>query len=255
MNNRVSTQDLVTLNPHIEHPDQVIAGKQVVLPFTAEPDRPFNPFMKSNNSIPFCPIGPNPILNSWIPLTPIEQMSRTEYDVLIVGSGAGGGAVLWRLCEQWKEQGKRIGIIERGNQVLQMHARNLPTMNQERLTEYFNYISRPLPGATPEYPDARQVFALGGRTLFWYAFTPRMHEWDLVKWPVPVDELESYYGIAEQVVHIHRILRNWLFTYGKIASAALDARLFQSVAASSRGRYRKQSSDGFIPTCLPVPFR
>ena len=205
INNRVSTQDLVSLNPHIEHPDQVIAGKQVVLPFTAESDRPFNPFnpfMKSNNSIPFCPIGPNPILNNWIPLTPLEQMSSTEYDVLIVGSGAGGGAVLWRLCEQWKSQGKRIGIIERGNQVLQMHARNLPTMNQERLTEYFNYISRPLPGANPEYPDARQVFALGGRTLFWYAFTPRMHEWDLVKWPVPVDELESYYGIAEQVMHV-----------------------------------------------------
>ena len=91
INNRVSTQDLVSLNPHIEHPDQVIAGKQVVLPFTAESDRPFNPFnpfMKSNNSIPFCPIGPNPILNNWIPLTPLEQMSTTEYDVLIVGSGA-----------------------------------------------------------------------------------------------------------------------------------------------------------------------
>ena len=210
--------------------------------------------MKSNNSIPFCPIGPNPILNNWIPLTPLEQMSNTEYDVLIVGSGAGGGAVLWRLCEQWKGQGKRIGIIERGNQVLQMHARNLPTMNQERLTEYFNYISRPLPGANPEYPDARQVFALGGRTLFWYAFTPRMHEWDLVKWPVPIDELESYYGIAEQVMNVtesfatgssftEKLLeRLWMRGYSK-------ARRFQSRPISSRNR-----SDGFIPTCLPVPF-
>ncbi len=29
-----------------------------------------------------------------IPITPIETMAQTNYDVLIVGSGAGGGAAL-----------------------------------------------------------------------------------------------------------------------------------------------------------------
>ena len=33
----------------------------------------------------------------WIPLTPIEKMAQTNYDVLIVGSGAGGGAALWQI--------------------------------------------------------------------------------------------------------------------------------------------------------------
>ncbi|MBW5445139.1 FAD-binding protein [Cohnella sp. CFH 77786] len=154
--------------------------------------------------LPVCPSGPVPTLSNWIPLASLEQMSHNEYDVLIVGSGAGGGAVLWRLCEQWKRQRKRIGIIDRGNLELQMHARNLPTMNQERLVAYFNYLSRLLPGGSPEYPNARQLFALGGRTLFWYAFTPRMHEWDLAKWPVPMKVLESYYGIAEQVMNVTR---------------------------------------------------
>lgn len=27
----------------------------------------------------------------WIPLVSLEQMEHTEYDVLIIGSGAGGG--------------------------------------------------------------------------------------------------------------------------------------------------------------------
>ncbi|WP_397376170.1 GMC oxidoreductase [Paenibacillus sp. sptzw28] len=202
LNLLIPPQNLVRLNPHIEDPDQVIAGSQVILPDSVGSDRIFNPFVQLNNTIPICPTGPSPILTNWIPLTPIEQMARTEYDVLIVGSGAGGGAVLWRLCEQWKRERKRIGIIERGGQVLQMHARNLPTMNQDRLTAYFNYISSPLPGAIPEYPDARQVFALGGRTLFWYAFSPRMHEWDLAKWPIPLQELESYYGVAELVMNV-----------------------------------------------------
>jgi choline dehydrogenase-like flavoprotein len=185
--------------------------------------------------LPTCPIVPTKILNNWIPLTPLEQMAREEYDVLIVGTGAGGGAVLWRLCEQWRKERKRIGIIERGNQVIPTHARNLSTMNQDRLTAYFSYLSRLMPGASPEYPGARQLFALGGRTLFWYAFTPRMHSWDLAKWPIPVHEMESYYGVAEEVMHVTpsfaegasftEILleRLWMRGYSKAASLPVAA--------------------------------
>ena len=46
--------------------------------------------------------------NEWISVIPLEQMTNKEYDVLIVGSGAGGGAVLWRLCEQWKIKNKLV---------------------------------------------------------------------------------------------------------------------------------------------------
>lgn len=194
-----------------------------------------NKNQSSAGAIPVCPTGPVPELNNWIPLAPLEQMASEEYDVLIVGSGAGGGAVLWRLCEQWKIQRKRIGIIDRGNQFLQMHARNLPTMNQDRLTAYFNTLSKPLPGSMPDYPGARQLFALGGRTLFWYSFTPRMHEWDLAKWPIPVDELESYYGVAEQVLHVTTsfaqgssftdvlLQRLWMRGYSKAAPLPIAA--------------------------------
>lgn len=50
----------------------------------------------------------------WIPLVSLEKMEQTEYDVLIIGTGAGGGAVLWRLCEQWGANEKRIGVVEAG---------------------------------------------------------------------------------------------------------------------------------------------
>jgi len=43
--------------------------------------------------------------NNWIPTKSLDEMANTEYDVLIVGSGAGGGAMLYRLCELWKNQG------------------------------------------------------------------------------------------------------------------------------------------------------
>ena len=197
---------------------------------------------------------PAETLNNWIPLTPLSEMAQQEYDVLIIGTGAGGGSVLWRFCEQWKKQKKRIGIIERGDQVIPTHARNLSTMNQERLTAYFSYLSKPLPGALPEYPGARQLFALGGRTLFWYAFTPRLHAWDLAKWPIPVHEMESYYGIAEQVMnvteHLRKELRSRKFYWSGYGCAVIPKRhLFQLRLISY-----PNLSDRFIPTCLRVPF-
>lgn len=200
--NRVSIEDLFMLNPHIAHPDHVITGQPVYLPSTAEPDMSISPSAMAGSPLPTCQVVPTEPLNNWIPLTPLEQMAQEEYDVLIIGTGAGGGSVLWRLCEKWKSQGKRIGIIDRGDQYIPTQARNLSTMNQERLVAYFTHLSKPLPGADPEYPGARQLFALGGRTLFWYAFSPRMHEWDLAKWPVPIHEMESYYGVAEEVMRV-----------------------------------------------------
>ncbi len=131
-------------------------------------------------------------------------MENVEYDVLIVGTGAGGGAALWRLCEHWKAQNKRIGIIDRGDLLLPTHARNLPMMNTDRLTRYFMTVSRPLPGSEPDFPGARQVFAAGGRTLFWYTFAIRMNLAVLAEWPIPIHEMESYYNMAEQLMNVTR---------------------------------------------------
>src|SRR3954462_8443857 len=66
--------------------------------------------------------------NNWIPTKTIEEMSNTNYDVLIVGSGPGGGATLQRLCELWKGQvAKKIGILEMGDKLFHSHALNIPT--------------------------------------------------------------------------------------------------------------------------------
>ncbi|MFC5471336.1 GMC oxidoreductase [Cohnella suwonensis] len=238
-NNRVAIDELILHNPHIDHPDEDIFGKPVYLPPATETNRIWGLQWSAppppDGPIPTCQAAPTEPLNNWIPLTPLDQMAQQEYDVLIIGTGAGGGAVLWRLCEKWKNEGKRIGIIERGDQVIPTHARNLSTMNQERLVAYFTHLSKPLPGAIPEYPGARQLFALGGRTLFWYAFSPRLPEWVLAKYPVPVDEMESYYGVAEEVMHVTEsfaegasfteilLERLWMSGYSKALSLPVAA--------------------------------
>ena len=43
-----------------------------------------------------------------------------------------------------------------------------------------------------QFPNARMVYALGGRSLFWNAVTPR---------PIQCRELNVYYDIAEKLLH------------------------------------------------------
>lgn len=144
-----------------------------------------------------------PLLDQFIPLQSLDRMSQTEYDVLIVGSGAGGGAAVWRLCEQWRESGKKIGMIERGPILLQTHIDNLPTL-KGKFREYFYNPKNTIPTGNllPDLPGARQVFALGGRTILWGLTTPRLHISELADFPVPLHEMESYYNIAERMMNV-----------------------------------------------------
>ncbi|MDQ1005281.1 choline dehydrogenase-like flavoprotein [Neobacillus niacini] len=161
--------------------------------------------------------------NNWIPPTPLEQMANTEYDVLIIGTGAGGGAVTWRLCEQWGENGKKIGVVESGDFLLPTQAANIPTMNSERMGKLHEYVSKPLGKFNPEFQGAKQVFAFGGRTLFWNAISPRMNLFELVDWPVTFQEMESYYDIAERVMNVSK-----KYTEGSSLTEILLNRLQQS---------------------------
>ncbi|XEC94725.1 GMC oxidoreductase [Paenibacillus tarimensis] len=192
---RISIDDLITLNPVIENPDQNIGGKPVNLPFSTESDR------KQVAIPPICHIPPE-YIDNWIPLTSLETMAEDEYDVLIVGTGAGGGTMLWRLCEQWRDSNKRIGIIERGSIVMPSHGRNLPMMNRTRLEQYYRYISKPLQGSYPEFIGAREVICLGGRTVFWDVVASRLILSLLPDWPVPIHEMDTYYNIAERVMNV-----------------------------------------------------
>ena len=48
------------------------------------------------------------------------------------------------------------------------------------------------------------VYALGGRSLFWNAATPRPIQSELNKWPIHPQELNVYYGMAEKLLHVTR---------------------------------------------------
>ncbi|WP_372629337.1 GMC oxidoreductase [Cohnella sp.] len=195
---QIELEPLLTVNPHLTNPYTDISGKNVNL------DTQFPPFRDDRVVAPFCPPVPeSEFLPTWIPLTDAEKMSETEYDVLIVGSGAGGGAALWRLCEQWAGSGKRIGIVERGPAYLPTHVANIATINGDSFRLYAPPEVTDLIGnRLPEYPGMKLVYALGGRTLLWGAVSPRIPEFERREWPVSNEEMELYYNIAEEVMNV-----------------------------------------------------
>lgn len=195
---RVDLIELAALNPHIVCTDANLVGSIINIPhsLTESETRIVPP-------TPMCPPFEVPDFNeTWIPVTSLEQMEKTDYDVLIVGSGAGGGASLWRLCQQWAANGKRIGIVERGKDLLPLNAQNVLEGDLFRKYLFNPNIAKPLGKTQPEYSGLKQVFALGGRTIFWSGVSPRMHPSDFATWPVTLKEMDYYYAIAEQMMNV-----------------------------------------------------
>lgn len=129
-----------------------------------------------------------------------------EYDAIVIGSGIGGGI----LADQLTDLGLEVLVLDAGSYLFPTHVGNLPRQHRlERahdkniwalwddfkVTNYQNAPGSNFNGA--------QAFALGGRSLFWGGFIPRMSWWELEPpWPQAVRwALENdAYAEAEQLL-------------------------------------------------------
>ena len=133
-------------------------------------------------------------------------MSTSHYDVIIIGSGAGGGTLAYRLAPS----GKRILILERGGFVPRekanwdSHAVNVEAKYHTREV-WHDGRGRPL------HPHTN--YFVGGNTKFYGAALFRLREQDFGElrhhggispaWPIGYADMEPYYSEAEQLYHVH----------------------------------------------------
>jgi choline dehydrogenase-like flavoprotein len=130
----------------------------------------------------------------------------TRFDVIIIGSGAGGGTLALKLAPS----GLRVLILERG-EYLRREKDNWnadAVFNQQRYTADERWLDK---AGRPFRPGAH--YYVGGATKFYGAALLRFRAGDFGEvrhhggvspaWPIAYDDLEPYYTQAEQLYRVH----------------------------------------------------
>ena len=130
-----------------------------------------------------------------------------HYDVIIVGSGAGGGTLAHRLAPS----GKRVLILERGDW-LPARARELGRDGGLRRQPLRLRRTRGTTSTGKAFQPQVHYF-VGGATKFYGAALYRLRERDFGElkhhggispaWPIDYDVLEPYYTQAEELYQVH----------------------------------------------------
>jgi choline dehydrogenase-like flavoprotein len=129
-----------------------------------------------------------------------------RFDIIIIGSGAGGGT----LAQQLAPAGKSILILERGDW-LRREAKNwdaTAVFVQNRYVSPDTWYDR---DGRPFQPQVH--YFVGGATKMFGAALYRLRQQDFGElrhhdgispaWPITYEEMEPYYTRAEQMYHVH----------------------------------------------------
>ncbi len=132
--------------------------------------------------------------------------SNNHYDVVIIGTGAGGGTLAAKLAPT----GKRILLLERGDYV--------PREKDNWSTRAVNLEGRYQTKERWRDRDGKELhphtnYYVGGNTKFYGAALFRLRREDFGEirhhggispaWPISYDEMEPYYTAAERMYHVH----------------------------------------------------
>lgn len=131
---------------------------------------------------------------------------ETRYDVVIIGTGAGGGTLAHRLAPS----GKRILLVERGDFI----PREQDNWDPRAVNVEGKYAAKEVwRDAAGRDLHPHTNYGVGGNTKFYGAALFRMRREDFGElrhhggispaWPISYDELEPYYGEAERLYHVH----------------------------------------------------
>ncbi|KAF1813139.1 FAD/NAD(P)-binding domain-containing protein [Eremomyces bilateralis CBS 781.70] len=112
------------------------------------------------------------------------------YDVIVVGSGMGGGVVASALADEKK----KVLVLEAGSLLFPTHVGNLPRRLmigkfQKHIWSLWEYFSVKNYNTPPgSMYNGGQGFNLGGRSIFWGSSIPPLAAWELEVWPKDIQK-------------------------------------------------------------------
>jgi choline dehydrogenase-like flavoprotein len=133
------------------------------------------------------------------------MVSQNQFDIIIIGTGAGGGTLAHRLAPT----GKRILILERGDYV----PREKANWDSRAVNVNARYHTKEVwhdKDGKPLHPHTN--YYVGGNTKFYGAalFRLREHDFEQIEhhggvspaWPISYNDLEPYYTRAERLYEV-----------------------------------------------------
>jgi choline dehydrogenase-like flavoprotein len=146
---------------------------------------------------------------------------KKDIDVLVIGAGAAGAALTWRLVEK----GAKVVCLEQGGwidpstfpslssqyetHIIREGDFNLDPNNRNRPEDY------PVTKAGENPPITMMFNAVGGSTIHWQGIFPRFHPSDFKvrtldgvadDWPISYWDLEPYYDLNDKMIGVSGII-------------------------------------------------
>lgn len=167
----------------------------------------------------------------------ITANQAKPFDVVVIGSGMYGAYIAsklhyWSKQQLGFEQRLRILVLEAGPYLLYEHIQNLPLntggiFNQVNKSHYICDVNRP-EGSRYFEAVTKHSYCVGGKSLTWGKWSPRLTKKDLALWPQEVagfldqnySEVEQETGVSEFSDFIYGDLFEglWQLLDGKLSS-------------------------------------
>ncbi len=151
---------------------------------------------------------------------------RNDFDIIIVGSGIGGGVLADDLADRLGRQ-KRILVLEAGSFIYPTHVYNICRFFNAAVAQHFGcdtFWQSGNPG-TQNYIGEKPQLTFGGRSIFWSGLIPSIQGWELEYFPPLVKQ-----DLSSGLLNLAAERMNESRTMGATAQAVVT-KLRQSVLA------------------------
>lgn len=108
-----------------------------------------------------------------------EDIKDTTFDYVVIGGGAYGTSFVWQLLQQ--QPNARVLVLDKGDYLIPDHIQNLPPayINLNTTTGIRPWLYQ----GTDNLNFMPQIPYIGGRALFWNAWTPQPDDNEMPDWP------------------------------------------------------------------------
>ncbi len=109
---------------------------------------------------------------------------RDDFDIIVIGSGIGGGILADDLAERLGSR-KRILVLEAGSFIYPTHVYNLCRFPNAALARHFGCDTFWQPGSSDDqfFVGEKPQLTFGGRSIFWSGLIPSIQPWELEFFP------------------------------------------------------------------------